>query len=201
MHHLRQFICCTALALLTLGGAQAGVMNPIPGDPITIETGKLSGTLLDSRREGLSGRAFRRAAGARAALARAHAGKKLEGHLQRRHQDHQLLHRAARHHAEPLFRRDQIQRGLPQRQYLDAARRQGRRQAAGGGVDSWRRLPGRLHQLRRLWRRAAGEEGGDLHGHLLPGEHLRQPGASRTDGGLADTILPAITACSTRSRA
>ena len=23
-------------------------MNPIPGDPITIETGKLSGTLLDS---------------------------------------------------------------------------------------------------------------------------------------------------------
>jgi para-nitrobenzyl esterase len=48
MHHLRHFICCTALAFLTLGGAQAGVMNPIPGDPITIETGKLSGTLLDS---------------------------------------------------------------------------------------------------------------------------------------------------------
>ena len=39
MHHLRRFICCTALTLMTLalmslGGAQAGVMNPIPGDPI-----------------------------------------------------------------------------------------------------------------------------------------------------------------------
>jgi para-nitrobenzyl esterase len=45
---LRGLICCTALALLTLAGARAGVMNPIPGDPITIETGKLSGTLLDS---------------------------------------------------------------------------------------------------------------------------------------------------------
>ena len=48
MHRLRQFVCCTALAFLTWGGAQAGVMNPIPGDPITIETGKLSGTLLVS---------------------------------------------------------------------------------------------------------------------------------------------------------
>jgi para-nitrobenzyl esterase len=49
MRCVRQFICCTALALLALNGAaQAGVMNPIPGDPITIETGRLSGTLLDS---------------------------------------------------------------------------------------------------------------------------------------------------------
>ena len=43
----RLLVCCTALALLVIG-AQAGVMNPVPGDPITIETGKLSGTLLDS---------------------------------------------------------------------------------------------------------------------------------------------------------
>ena len=43
------WVCCTALALLAgFGAVQAGVMNPIPGDPITIETGKLSGTLLDS---------------------------------------------------------------------------------------------------------------------------------------------------------
>src|SRR5207248_1755424 len=53
MRHLRHLVCCTAMALgfsalLTLSDAQAGVMNPIPGDPITIETGKLSGTLLDS---------------------------------------------------------------------------------------------------------------------------------------------------------
>ena len=41
-------VCCTALVLLAAIGARAGVMNPIPGDPITIETGKLSGTLLDS---------------------------------------------------------------------------------------------------------------------------------------------------------
>jgi para-nitrobenzyl esterase len=40
--------CCTALALLTVTAIQAGVMNPIPGDPITIESGKLSGTLLSS---------------------------------------------------------------------------------------------------------------------------------------------------------
>ena len=40
--------CCTALALGAAFAAHAGVMNPIPGDPITIETGKLSGTLLDS---------------------------------------------------------------------------------------------------------------------------------------------------------
>ena len=43
----RLLVCCTALVLLVIG-AEAGVMNPIPGDPITIETGKLSGTLLDS---------------------------------------------------------------------------------------------------------------------------------------------------------
>ena len=48
MGRFRTFICCTALALLAVTGARAGVMNPIPGDPITIETGKLSGTLLDS---------------------------------------------------------------------------------------------------------------------------------------------------------
>jgi para-nitrobenzyl esterase len=52
MRRFRHLVCCTALALLTLRGAHhpalAGVMNPIPGDPITLETGKLSGTLLDS---------------------------------------------------------------------------------------------------------------------------------------------------------
>lgn len=47
MRRLKALICCTALALFA-AGAQAGVMNPIPSDPITIETGKLSGTLLDS---------------------------------------------------------------------------------------------------------------------------------------------------------
>jgi para-nitrobenzyl esterase len=47
MLRLKTLICCTALALFAVG-AQAGVMNPIPSDPITIETGKLSGTLLDS---------------------------------------------------------------------------------------------------------------------------------------------------------
>lgn len=41
------WICCTALLAL-LQPALAGVMNPIPGDPIMIETGRLSGTLLDS---------------------------------------------------------------------------------------------------------------------------------------------------------
>ena len=48
MGRLKTVVCCTALALLTVFSAHAGVMNPIPGDPITIETGKLSGTLLDS---------------------------------------------------------------------------------------------------------------------------------------------------------
>src|SRR5690349_8684139 len=48
MRRFKLVVCCTALALLTALGAHAGVMNPIPGDPITIETGKLSGTLLDS---------------------------------------------------------------------------------------------------------------------------------------------------------
>ena len=40
-------LCCTALAcaLLTMP-ARAGVMNPIPTDPITIESGKVAGTLL-----------------------------------------------------------------------------------------------------------------------------------------------------------
>jgi para-nitrobenzyl esterase len=48
MGRFRAFVCCTALALLAATTAYAGVMNPIPGDPITIESGKLSGTLLDS---------------------------------------------------------------------------------------------------------------------------------------------------------
>ena len=52
MGRFKALVCCTAMALLAMTGArapvQAGVMNPIPGDPITIESGKLSGTLLDS---------------------------------------------------------------------------------------------------------------------------------------------------------
>jgi para-nitrobenzyl esterase len=48
MGRFRTLVCCTALALLSLSAAQAGVMYPVPGDPITIESGKLSGTLLDS---------------------------------------------------------------------------------------------------------------------------------------------------------
>ena len=51
MHFFRHLICCVALILAAAGAGYpvlAGVMNPIPGDPITIETGKLSGTLLDS---------------------------------------------------------------------------------------------------------------------------------------------------------
>jgi para-nitrobenzyl esterase len=48
MYLFRHLICCAALMLFAGGAVQAGVMNPIPGDPITIETGKLSGTLLDS---------------------------------------------------------------------------------------------------------------------------------------------------------
>ena len=47
MNRFRALVCCTALALFA-ASAQAGVMNPIPGDPIAIDTGKLSGTLLDS---------------------------------------------------------------------------------------------------------------------------------------------------------
>ena len=47
MGRFRMLVCCTALALMA-GASQAGVMNPVPGDPITIESGKLSGTLLDS---------------------------------------------------------------------------------------------------------------------------------------------------------
>ena len=43
-----RLICCIALALCAAGAAYAGVMNPVAGDPITIETGRLSGTLLDS---------------------------------------------------------------------------------------------------------------------------------------------------------
>ena len=52
MGRFKALVCCTAMTLLAMTGArapvQAGVMNPIPGDPITIESGKLSGTLLVS---------------------------------------------------------------------------------------------------------------------------------------------------------
>jgi para-nitrobenzyl esterase len=48
MGRFKALVCCTALALLAATAVSAGVMNPIPGDPITVETGKLSGTLLDS---------------------------------------------------------------------------------------------------------------------------------------------------------
>src|SRR5579862_2884236 len=34
-------------AALLAGTADAGVMNPVPGDPVTIDSGKLSGTLMD----------------------------------------------------------------------------------------------------------------------------------------------------------
>ena len=47
MTRFQSFLCCTALALMT-ASAQGGVMNPIPGDPITIESGKLAGTVLDN---------------------------------------------------------------------------------------------------------------------------------------------------------
>ncbi len=54
-------------------------MNPIPSDPITIESGKLSGTLLDSGIRAYLGVRFARAAGARIALARTHAGEAVSG--------------------------------------------------------------------------------------------------------------------------
>ncbi len=47
MNRFQTLACCTALAWMT-GVAQAGVMNPISGDPITIESGKLAGTMLDN---------------------------------------------------------------------------------------------------------------------------------------------------------
>src|SRR5690606_36246608 len=47
MRRFTSLVCCTALALM-MGVAEAGVMNPIPSDPITIESGRLSGTLLES---------------------------------------------------------------------------------------------------------------------------------------------------------
>jgi hypothetical protein len=37
-----------AAAALNMGAARAGVMIRIPGDPITIDSGKVAGTLLDS---------------------------------------------------------------------------------------------------------------------------------------------------------
>ena len=45
MHHLRHFICCTALALMTLGGAQAGnyTVNPVAAHA-AIGTLELGGT-------------------------------------------------------------------------------------------------------------------------------------------------------------
>ncbi|HVW75381.1 MAG TPA: carboxylesterase family protein [Rhizomicrobium sp.] len=48
MLRFHRLICCTALALMAATAALAGVMNPVPGDPVTIDTGRLSGTLLDS---------------------------------------------------------------------------------------------------------------------------------------------------------
>jgi para-nitrobenzyl esterase len=48
MGRFKALVCCTALALLAATAVHAGIMNPIPTDPVTIESGKLSGTLLDS---------------------------------------------------------------------------------------------------------------------------------------------------------
>ncbi|OJT95476.1 MAG: hypothetical protein BGN82_05645 [Alphaproteobacteria bacterium 65-7] len=48
MGRFRVLLCCTALMLALGGTAQAGVMNPIASDPITIETGKVAGTQLDN---------------------------------------------------------------------------------------------------------------------------------------------------------
>ena len=46
MRCLKTILCCTALALTS--AALAGEMNPISGDPIAIDSGKVSGTRLDS---------------------------------------------------------------------------------------------------------------------------------------------------------
>ncbi|RYI01472.1 MAG: carboxylesterase, partial [Acetobacteraceae bacterium] len=48
MGRFRALFCCTALALGLSGAASAGVMNPIASDPITIDSGKVAGTQLDS---------------------------------------------------------------------------------------------------------------------------------------------------------
>ena len=37
MGRFKTLICCTALALLSATAVHAGIMNPIPGDPITID--------------------------------------------------------------------------------------------------------------------------------------------------------------------
>ena len=46
---VKLWLAASLLAIAVLAGAApAGVMDPIPGDPVTIDTGKISGTLLAS---------------------------------------------------------------------------------------------------------------------------------------------------------
>src|SRR6516225_1384551 len=46
MNFNNTFLCAVLLSAVIV--ARAGIMNPIPGDPVTIDAGRVSGTLLDS---------------------------------------------------------------------------------------------------------------------------------------------------------
>ena len=59
MTYFSRPLFAAALAATALSSsAFAGVMNPIPGDPIAIDTGKVSGTLLDGGLKGYFGIPF-----------------------------------------------------------------------------------------------------------------------------------------------
>jgi len=48
MARWKLLVCCSALFVAVAAAAGAGEMIPIPGDPVTIDTGRVSGTLLDN---------------------------------------------------------------------------------------------------------------------------------------------------------
>ena len=48
MARWKSLACCGALIAALIVRADAGEMNPIPGDPVTIDTGRVSGTMLDN---------------------------------------------------------------------------------------------------------------------------------------------------------
>ena len=174
----RARVATTAVALVAL------TLPPLASaqSPITTEAGLVSGA--DSGVTGVRQyprHSLRRSAGRAQPLEGTAAGREV-GRRQGGHEVRRPLRAGPRLRRHGVPRRDE--RGLPGRQRVDR-RELADGEAAGDGVDLWRRLPGRLRVGAAPGRRAARVQGRRRRQHELSARPDGLPRASGADEGVA----------------
>ena len=136
-----------AFALLAASPVAAQIVaTPVPGDPVSIDSGAVSGKVLPSNVKAYFGIPF---AAPPLGDLRWRAPQKVDAWQGVYHADRlatRMHPGAAPAQSQSLFRRGGDQRELPLSEHLGERGCQARRKAAGRGLDLWRRLHARLQR-------------------------------------------------------